>query len=97
MKDQVLDQLPDKVECVLRCSLSGWQKHIYHSVQVCVNIYMYMYDSVCISQINLVMESSYFIVFQNKYFINRYTILNLKIYNLMFFDVMHKRFQIFSR
>ena len=33
VKDQVLDQLPDKVECVLRCSLSGWQKHIYHSVQ----------------------------------------------------------------
>merc|ERR1711871_1913021 len=33
VKDQVLDQLPDKVECVLRCSLSGWQKHIYNSVQ----------------------------------------------------------------
>ena len=49
----MLDQLPDKVECVLRCSLSGWQKHIYHSVQVCVNIYMYMYDSVCISQITI--------------------------------------------
>lgn len=32
VKDQVLDQLPDKVERVLRCELSGWQKHIYKSV-----------------------------------------------------------------
>ena len=42
MKDQVLDQLPDKVECVLRCSLSGWQKHIYNSVQVCMNMHMFI-------------------------------------------------------
>ncbi len=29
VKDQVLDQLPEKVEKVIRCSLSGWQKKIY--------------------------------------------------------------------
>lgn len=29
IKDQVLDQLPDKVEKVLRCDLSGWQKLLY--------------------------------------------------------------------
>eukprot|EP01034_Spumella_vulgaris_P021763 gene21763-27819_t len=32
VKDQVLDQLPEKVEKVLRCNLSGWQRKMYHSI-----------------------------------------------------------------
>lgn len=32
VKDQVLDQLPDKVEKVLRCALSGWQRKMYHLI-----------------------------------------------------------------
>ena len=32
VKDQVLDQLPEKVENVIRCELSGWQKHIYDQI-----------------------------------------------------------------
>lgn len=32
VKDQVLDQLPEKIEKVLRCSLSGWQKKMYRSI-----------------------------------------------------------------
>jgi superfamily II DNA or RNA helicase len=34
VKDQVLDQLPEKVEKILRCSLSGWQRKMYHSITV---------------------------------------------------------------
>ena len=33
MKANVLDQLPDKVEKVLRCDLSGWQKIMYRRIQ----------------------------------------------------------------
>ena len=33
MKDQVLDQLPEKIERVLRCGLSGFQKRIYNAIQ----------------------------------------------------------------
>lgn len=29
VKDQVLDQLPEKIEKVLRCDLSGWQRKLY--------------------------------------------------------------------
>ena len=32
VKSQVLDQLPDKVEKVLRCNLSGWQRKMYQSI-----------------------------------------------------------------
>lgn len=32
VKDQVLDQLPEKVENVIRCELSGWQKQIYDTI-----------------------------------------------------------------
>lgn len=32
VKDQVLDQLPEKVEKVLRCALSGWQRKMYHLI-----------------------------------------------------------------
>ena len=32
LKSQVLDQLPDKVESVIRCPLSGWQRKMYQSV-----------------------------------------------------------------
>jgi SNF2 family DNA or RNA helicase len=32
IKSQVLDQLPDKVEKVLRCNLSGWQRKMYQSI-----------------------------------------------------------------
>ena len=32
VKDQVLDQLPEKVEKVIRCHLSGWQKQMYKSI-----------------------------------------------------------------
>jgi SNF2 family DNA or RNA helicase len=32
VKDQVLDQLPEKVEKVLRCPLSGWQRHMYSTI-----------------------------------------------------------------
>ena len=28
IKDEVLDQLPEKVECVVRCELSGWQRYV---------------------------------------------------------------------
>ena len=34
VKDQVLDQLPEKVEKVLRCNLSGWQKKMYRSISM---------------------------------------------------------------
>ncbi|RHY40775.1 hypothetical protein DYB30_005961 [Aphanomyces astaci] len=33
VKSSVLDQLPDKVERVLRCELSGWQKIMYRRIQ----------------------------------------------------------------
>jgi SNF2 family DNA or RNA helicase len=33
VKDQVLDQLPEKVEVVFRCELSGWQKTLYRTIQ----------------------------------------------------------------
>lgn len=33
LKSQVLGQLPDKVERVLRCELSAWQKVMYQQVQ----------------------------------------------------------------
>jgi ATP-dependent helicase STH1/SNF2 len=33
VKSQVLDQLPDKVEMVMRCRLSGWQKQLYRVIQ----------------------------------------------------------------
>ena len=33
IKSEVLDQLPDKVEKVLRCDLSAWQKTIYRQIQ----------------------------------------------------------------
>jgi SNF2 family DNA or RNA helicase len=32
VKDQVLDQLPEKVESVMRCNLSGWQKRLYNTI-----------------------------------------------------------------
>jgi SNF2 family DNA or RNA helicase len=32
VKDQVLDQLPEKTETVLRCDLSGWQRNLYKSI-----------------------------------------------------------------
>lgn len=32
VKDQVLDQLPEKVEKVLRCELSGWQRKLYNTI-----------------------------------------------------------------
>lgn len=32
VKAEVLDELPEKVEKVLRCSLSGWQKKMYNSI-----------------------------------------------------------------
>ena len=32
MKSQVLNQLPEKVEKVLRCNLSGWQRKMYQSI-----------------------------------------------------------------
>lgn len=32
VKDQVLDQLPDKVEKVVRCGLSGFQKRLYNAI-----------------------------------------------------------------
>eukprot|EP01041_Mallomonas_annulata_P001914 gene1914-3715_t len=32
IKSQVLDQLPDKVEKVLRCELSGWQRRLYRII-----------------------------------------------------------------
>jgi SNF2 family DNA or RNA helicase len=32
VKSQVLDQLPDKVEMVLRCEMSGWQKQLYRVI-----------------------------------------------------------------
>ena len=32
VKDQVLDQLPEKVERVLKCNLSGWQRKMYQSI-----------------------------------------------------------------
>lgn len=32
VKSQVLDQLPDKVEKVVRCNLSGWQRKMYQSI-----------------------------------------------------------------
>ena len=33
IKDQVLDQLPEKVEKVIKCDLSGWQKTLYRAIQ----------------------------------------------------------------
>lgn len=33
VKSSVLDQLPDKVERVLKCELSGWQKIMYRRIQ----------------------------------------------------------------
>ncbi|KAF4325303.1 hypothetical protein BBO99_00000378 [Phytophthora kernoviae] len=33
VKSSVLDQLPDKVEKVLKCELSGWQKIMYRRIQ----------------------------------------------------------------
>ena len=33
IKSEVLDQLPDKVEKVLKCDLSAWQKTIYRQIQ----------------------------------------------------------------
>jgi ATP-dependent helicase STH1/SNF2 len=33
VKSSVLDQLPDKVERVLKCELSGWQKILYRRIQ----------------------------------------------------------------
>jgi SNF2 family DNA or RNA helicase len=33
VKDQVLDQLPDKIERVLRCEFSGWQRKLYRTIQ----------------------------------------------------------------
>ncbi|OQR99271.1 chromatin structure-remodeling complex subunit snf21-like protein [Achlya hypogyna] len=33
VKSSVLDQLPDKVERVIRCELSGWQKIMYRRIQ----------------------------------------------------------------
>jgi ATP-dependent helicase STH1/SNF2 len=33
VKSSVMGQLPDKVEKVLRCQLSGWQKHLYKQIQ----------------------------------------------------------------
>jgi len=33
VKSEVLNQLPDKVEKVLRCDLSSWQKAIYRQIQ----------------------------------------------------------------
>lgn len=33
VKSSVLDQLPDKVERVLKCDLSGWQKILYRRIQ----------------------------------------------------------------
>lgn len=32
VKSEVLDQLPEKVEKVLRCELSSWQKHLYKQI-----------------------------------------------------------------
>ena len=32
VKDQVLDQLPEKTERVLRCELSGWQRKLYKAI-----------------------------------------------------------------
>lgn len=32
IKDQVLDQLPEKIERVLKCNLSGWQRKMYQSI-----------------------------------------------------------------
>jgi ATP-dependent helicase STH1/SNF2 len=32
VKDQVLDQLPDKTETVIRCEMSGWQKKLYRLI-----------------------------------------------------------------
>ena len=32
VKDQVLDQLPEKTERVLRCDLSGWQRKLYKAI-----------------------------------------------------------------
>ncbi len=32
VKDQVLDQLPEKREIVLRCHLSGWQRKLYKAI-----------------------------------------------------------------
>ena len=32
VKSEVLDQLPDKVEKVLRCELSSWQKELYTQI-----------------------------------------------------------------
>ena len=34
IKSEVLDQLPDKVEKVLRCELSSWQKALYKQISV---------------------------------------------------------------
>jgi SNF2 family DNA or RNA helicase len=33
VKDQVLDQLPEKTEIVLRCDLAGWQRMLYRMIQ----------------------------------------------------------------
>lgn len=33
VKDQVLDQLPEKTEIVLRCDLAGWQRYLYRTIQ----------------------------------------------------------------
>ena len=35
VKDQVLDQLPEKTEIVLRCELSGWQRYLYRYHFIC--------------------------------------------------------------
>jgi ATP-dependent helicase STH1/SNF2 len=32
VKDQVLDQLPEKTETVIRCEMSGWQKKLYRLI-----------------------------------------------------------------
>jgi ATP-dependent helicase STH1/SNF2 len=32
VKSQVLDQLPEKVEKVLRCDFSGWQRKLYKAI-----------------------------------------------------------------
>lgn len=34
VKSEVLDQLPEKVEKVLRCELSSWQKELYKQISV---------------------------------------------------------------
>lgn len=34
VKSEVLDQLPEKVEKVLRCDLSSWQKELYKQISV---------------------------------------------------------------